>query len=344
MYKSFIRPILFSLDPETAHEIVFALAGSPAGDVLSSIFKRFISPYQEKLQTNIAGIEFANPIGLAAGFDKNCRAVSFFDSLGFGHLEIGTITGEPQPGNPRPRITRLPNDEALINAMGFPSLGAEVVAKRLAHLREKKCRAKIGVNIGKTKVVSIDDAAKDYLKSFTLVSPYADYVAINVSSPNTPDLRRLQEPQRLKDLFLTLGGANTSHVPLFVKIAPDLSFVEISALLEICLSCSISGIIACNTSLGRDKLVTKTEAQGGLSGKPIFEKNLSVVSFIHKEVGSKLPIIGVGGISSIYDVIAYLSAGASLVQIYTSMIYEGPFLVKTLIGDLSKHLRQKVIG
>ena len=337
-YESLLRPLLFSFDPEQVHDFVFRLLPLARYKGVRAAIEALYCFEDPRLTIPLFGLTFRNPIGLAAGFDKECAAPHFFDSIGFGHIELGTITALPQAGNERPRIFRLPADGALINRMGFPSKGVEAVAGRLATLRQSGLKGILGVNIGKSKVAPLETAEEDYLASFLRVRDYADYVTINVSSPNTPELRKLQEPARLIKLFETLSRENSRGIPLLVKIAPDLSVDEIRGVIDVVKEAGVSGIIATNTTIGREGLRTVSSESGGLSGKPLFKKSLGVISEIFRRTEGKIPIVGVGGVSSGDDALEMIRHGASLVQIYTGLIYRGPtiassinrFLVKTL--------------
>jgi dihydroorotate dehydrogenase len=333
LYRSIIRPILFNFDPEFYHQQVMQI-----GRALSPILKLLLRAYPAGRQgpaVELFGLKFKNPIGLAAGFDKNVEAVELLSLLGFGHLELGTVTAQAQPGNPRPRVFRLPQDNALINRLGFPSDGVEVVAARLAAIKTKEYRPIIGVNIGKSKVVDIDDAAQDYLRTFSKVSSLVDYVAINVSSPNTPELRKLQEKGRLAMLLTEIQRANSSRKPILLKIAPDLTNPELDDVLDCALSAGLAGVIATNTTFSRDGIHTQINEQGGLSGRPLHRRSVEMVSYIYKRVGDKLPVIGCGGVFDAQSAKRMLDSGARLVQLYTALVYEGPFLVNQILKKLT---------
>lgn len=342
LYKSLIRPLLFNIDSEVIHNLALGLASFPGvGELISKIVRAPIDP---RLSIDISGIRFPNPIALAAGFDKECRAFSFFKGLGFGAIEIGTVTSEAQEGNPKPRIFRLIEEEGLINRMGFPSDGVESVVPRLIGSFESRGSTVIGANIGKLKKVSLEAAASDYVKTFTKVEKFCDYVAINVSSPNTPELRKLQEPARLKELFAAINEANRSSKPIFVKLSPDLEQDDLSSIVNVCLDSKISGLIATNTTITRPGQTARLNEQGGLSGRPICEISLRVVASLFEISGGAIPIIGVGGISSGEDVVKMYRAGASLVQLYTGLIYEGPFLVCRLLSDLLRIMNREGVA
>jgi len=331
-WEKIVRPALFAIDAERAHEI--GMEALEAG---------FVTPFYVKDGTYSGfgeierfGLKFANPIGIAAGFDKNGRAVNQLASLGFGFVEVGTVTLEPQKGNGKPRLFRLPKDQALINRLGFNNDGAEAVANRLLPLR-RKCV--VGVNIGKYKEIPNEEAVKNYLATFAIVHPVADYIAVNVSSPNTPNLRELQRTDYLNALLTALQNRNTDlgSKPLLVKIAPDLGESAIEAIVGLCVELNISGIIATNTTISRDELNTlKPEdfGAGGLSGKPLVKPSNEVIATIYRYAKGKLPIIGVGGVFTAEDAFEKIASGASLVQAYTGFIYGGP----TFPSDINKGL------
>ena len=337
-WSNIIRPAMFGLDAERAHDLGveamrLGLAAPFAVGATESIFagvERF-------------GLKFTNPLGLAAGFDKNGIVVNQLASLGFGFVEVGTVTYEPQPGNPKPRLFRLPEDQALINRLGFNNDGAVVVAERLKKLGR---RCIVGVNIGKNKNVPNAEATANYLKSFDLVHPVADYIAANISSPNTPNLRELQNADSLNELLGALVSRNKDlgHKPLLVKIAPDLSQAEIEAIVDVCLRYEIDGIIATNTTISRHGLKTtdiKSIGDGGLSGKPLKHRSNEVISLIYKYSKGRLPIIGVGGIFNADDAFAKIAAGASLIQAYTGFIYGGPSFAYRVTKGLAAILNER---
>ncbi|MFN4896475.1 MAG: quinone-dependent dihydroorotate dehydrogenase [Pseudomonadota bacterium] len=331
MYKYLVKPILFKLDPETAHDLMRSLCRCANYPIISAGLKSLFSVTDERLRTQVAGLSFSNPIGLAAGFDKNVELLGLWNGLGFGHLELGTVTAQAQPGNPRPRIFRLVRDRALINRMGFPSNGADAIEQRLKQVRCNLPSLPIlGMNIGKSKNTEIDRAVEDYCYSFSHVHRYVDYVTVNVSSPNTPGLRQLQERGRLIELLLALQELNKDKKPLFVKLAPDLTFEAIDEVLQCCFEAQVSGVIATNTTVAREGLQTNIDQSGGLSGRPLFNRSLEVVRFIGSQLQGRLALIGVGGISGAEDVLAMLAAGADMVQVYTGLVYGGPGFVKSL--------------
>jgi dihydroorotate dehydrogenase len=291
---------------------------------------------------NAFGINFSNPIGLAAGYDKDGLGWRGLASLGFGHIEIGTVTPKPQPGNPKPRLFRLPEEQALINRMGFPGMGADFVLKQISRPRPKNLI--LGVNIGKNKDTPLDAAVQDYGYLLRLFADHVDYLTVNVSSPNTIGLRQLQERSALDSLLKQLSQENeaitqiSSHkVPILVKLAPDLTDTQLFDALETILSNHLDGVITTNTTLSREGVKSdNAHEDGGLSGAPLFERSLMMVSKIHKYTNGKLPIIGVGGISDATGVHKMMDAGATLVQMYTGLIYQGPGLVKTILKELPR--------
>ncbi len=344
-YEKLIRPILFLREPEKAHEFSISML-----KLLS--FAPFLCHLMERYNRSsgnedidLFGVKFPNLIGLAAGMDKNAQIWRVMGAFGFGHVEVGTITYQRQPGNPRPRVFRYPEEEAIINRLGFNNDGAERIARRLrsAGAHHKKA-IPLGINIGKSLATPLEDAPADYLNSFNLLADYADYFTINVSSPNTPDLRKLQETKSLSALLKILREANLSRsqktgqhcIPMLLKIAPDLSFSQIDALLQITNEFEIDGIIATNTTLERSGNFKDVTEAGGLSGKPVHEKKLEIIKFVNHETKGRLPIIGVGGIDDILSAQETIDAGASLIQLYTGLIYKGPFLAKKINRVLSR--------
>jgi len=324
VYRAFFNAAFKAMDPEKAHERAFAAIRT--GRYASHL----ALPHTHDPRT-VMGIEFPNAFGLAAGFDKNARAVPGLLALGFGHVEIGTVTARAQPGNPRPRLFRLMDDKAIINRMGFNNDGAAVVAARLHRLRQKKAGrdAVIGVNIGKTKVVEPADAIADYVESARLLAPFASYLVVNVSSPNTPGLRDLQAVDELRPLLAAVRQA-AGRVPLLVKIAPDLADVDVDAVADLALELGLDGISATNTTIARpdslqtSRTVIDAAGAGGLSGPVLAERATEVLERLRARVDDRLAIISVGGVTTPKDVLARLAAGADLVQGYTGFIYEGP--------------------
>lgn len=341
MYK-LIRPLLFGIskDPETVHNFALAFLKLVGMYPLRSLVSWLAECENPELKQKIFGLDFKSPIGLAAGFDKEAIAMPGEQALGFGFLEVGTASRYAQPGNPPPRLFRLEQDEALINRMGFNSLGARALTERLSV--KKNIKIPVGVSIGKTKITPLEKAAEDYLGSFTELYPYADYFAINVSSPNTPGLRELQDKSFLVDIISGLKdyrAKQSIQKPILVKISPDLSFEAINEILEVCKSYKIDGIIAVNTTISREGLLNQINETGGLSGKPLRQRSTEIIKYIHKQMPN-LSIIGVGGIFTAQDAYEKIKAGASLVQIYTGFIYEGPFMVKRISQGLVKLLQK----
>jgi dihydroorotate dehydrogenase len=322
-------------DAEVAHHRTTAILAK-AGPALAPLRRYF----HVAAPVTVFGVRFPNPVGLAAGMDKDGTALTAWPSLGFGFVEVGTVTALPQPGNPKPRLFRLRESEAVINRMGFNNAGAQALAARLAATGQ--LRVPLGISLGKSKVVPVEHAVDDYRTSLRALYPYGDYFAINVSSPNTPGLRGLQDRKALSELVaeLTLECAalaerdRSQPRPLLVKIAPDLTDDAIGEVLEVCAEHGISGLIATNTTLSRDGLAPTDQhlaaETGGLSGRPLTERARSVVEFVHKQTGGRLPVIGVGGIMDADDAARMFDAGASLVQVYTGFIYRGPGLVRQI--------------
>lgn len=338
VWKKLIRPVMFGLDAERAHEIgIEALKAGAAGFAAGKIEPFAFGPIER------FGLKFDNPLGLAAGFDKNCVVVEPLAKLGFGFVEVGTVTFAPQPGNPKPRLFRLTDDQALINRLGFNNDGAAAVAERLRRLG-RGCV--VGVNIGKNKEVPVENATENYLKCFDLVQPFADYVAVNVSSPNTPGLRQLQNADNLDELLGSLQARNTElgGKPLLVKIAPDLTEGEIEAIAEIAVNYGLDGIIATNTTISRDGLTSSGVREigaGGLSGRPLRERSTEVIRSIYRYTGGKLPIIGVGGVFDADDAFEKIAAGACLVQAYTGFVYGGPGFANRINHGLAAILKER---
>ncbi|MCU7724867.1 quinone-dependent dihydroorotate dehydrogenase [Actinoplanes sp. KI2] len=326
-FERVVRPVLFRLgggDAEKAHEFTLGRL-SRLGERTRSVLR---TRYATDAPVEVFGVRFPNAVGLAAGMDKNGVALPAWPALGFGFVEVGTVTAKAQPGNDKPRLFRLRDSEAIINRMGFNNAGAAALAARLRALGP--IGVPLGVSLGKSKVTPLEEAVQDYLTSYELLHPYADYIAVNVSSPNTPGLRTLQDRSAVAGLLGALAG----KVPVLVKIAPDLTEPAIAELLEVCLSHGAAGVIATNTTLARDGLAAadqpKAGEAGGLSGRPLTEKARKVVHFVHTETGGQLPIIGVGGVMCADDASRLLDAGASLVQLYSGFIYHGPALVRSV--------------
>ena len=326
------------MQPEKVHHMSFSLLrGTLKVPGMKAFFKRKFVVQDPALVTRVFGIDFPNPVGLAAGFDKDATLFNELEYVGFGFVEIGTVTPVGQPGNPQPRLFRLPEDNALINRMGFNNHGVQDAVERL---KQRKTKIIIGGNIGKNKVTPNEEAPSDYLACFDALYPYVDYFVVNVSSPNTPNLRDLQEKGPLTALLNQLMERNRTTAkpkPLLLKIAPDLTEGQLDDIVDIVAETKIDGVIASNTTIAREPLTTsKSDVEaigmGGLSGAPVKEKSTTVIKHLHSKSGGSFPIIGVGGIASAEDAIEKLEAGASLVQIYTGYIYEGP----SLIGNINK--------
>jgi dihydroorotate dehydrogenase len=342
-----LKPWLFRQDPETIHErMMHLLAWLGQRGPSLELIRQLFSLRDPRLEVSAFGLRFPNPIGLAAGFDKNALAVRSWAALGFGHVEIGSVTALPQPGNPRPRLFRLLQDQALINRMGFNNEGAQAVAARLARLQETFGRPPVplGINLGKSRVASLEEAPQDYLQSLSQLWPYGDYFVINVSSPNTPGLRALQDKDRLEELLAALTGFVQGQKPLLLKIAPDLSWEQIDEILALVEQYRLSGLIATNTTTARSGLQTPIDEAGGLSGKPLGARSLEVLKYLHARLQGRLPIVSVGGIFSAEDVWERLANGATLVQVYTGLVYEGPFLLKKLCRGLLRKMAREGIA
>jgi dihydroorotate dehydrogenase len=332
IYQRLVRPILFSLSPEVAHNL--AIRNLRATSSLPSILRQLERFQPEPKPKTVFGLTFPNPIGLAAGFDKNGVAIPAWAALGFGFVEVGTVTAKPQPGNPKPRIFRYPAQQALINRLGFNNDGADVVAARLHTLRESGYwpAIPVGINIGKSKITPIENALDDYLYSFRLLAPLADYVVLNVSSPNTPGLRSLQEHDALEQLLAAIGRENEVRKPVLLKIAPDLSVVELEQIIAACEQHAVAGIIATNTTLDHSAIPSARDQTGGLSGVPLREKSTAFVRAITSR--SSLPVIASGGISDAASAREKLVAGAQLLQVYTGYVYRGPGLLREIAQGL----------
>jgi dihydroorotate dehydrogenase len=336
MYKSLVRSILFQFDPEKVHHFTFSLIkGIMKIPFVPRITKLIFKVENPKLQKDLLGLKFENPVGLAAGFDKNALLFDEFVNYGFGFIEVGTVTPKPQPGNPKKRIFRLKADEALINRMGFNNDGVDVVVERL---RKRKTNIIIGGNIGKNKVTPNERAIDDYMICFEKLFEVVDYFVVNVSSPNTPNLRALQDKEPLTNLLQTLQNENNKkkeQKPILLKIAPDLTDSQLLDIIDIVNTTKIAGVIATNTTIARDGLISKEKTEtGGLSGKPVKDRSTEVIRFLAQKSGKSFPIIGVGGIHSAEDAKEKLEAGADLIQLYTGFIYEGPGLVKRINKSL----------
>ncbi|MDO3410889.1 quinone-dependent dihydroorotate dehydrogenase [Saccharibacillus sp. CPCC 101409] len=346
LYRSVAKPLFFRMDPEKAHHLVIdgmrRAAASPGGlPLLRGMYG--VKP-DESLAVEVAGLSFPSPVGLAAGLDKNAEAVPGFSSIGFGFMEVGTVTPLAQPGNEQPRLFRLPPDGALVNRMGFNNEGAEAMAGRLAALKSRP--VPIGVNIGKNKVTPNEEAHLDYERCIRTLYPHADFFVVNISSPNTPDLRRLQHGDELKLLLsavaaeLSRQAGDAKPKPVFVKIAPDLGDEELEQTVDTIAAGGVSGLIATNTTLSREGLAHDNRREtGGLSGMPLRARSTEIVRRVYAQTNGRLPIVGSGGIFTAEDAYAKIRAGASLVEIYTALIYEGPEVNRALHEGLKRLLR-----
>jgi len=345
LYKLFLKPVFFLFPPERAHHLtVFLLKTTLAIPVVNWLFRQSFGVSDKRLERKVFGLTFRNPVGLAAGFDKDGKYYKAMSALGFGFIEIGTVTPVAQGGNPQPRLFRLPQDEALINRMGFNNEGVEAMVKRLEKGRPKNLI--VGGNIGKNKVTPNSSAVRDYSICFEALYPYVDYFVVNVSSPNTPGLRELQEKEPLTALLTHLQNLNRQKPepkPILLKIAPDLTDEQLDDILAIVQDTKLDGIIATNTTIDRSGLQTndlevKNIGAGGLSGKPVRQRSTEVIRYLNEKSGGKMTIIGVGGIASPKDAMEKLAAGATLVQVYSGMVYEGPGLVKRINKSLLSEL------
>jgi len=331
MYKLFIRPLLFCFDPEKVHYFTFSLIrflNKIPG--FSGLFQVLYEVKDKRLEREVFGIKFKNPVGLAAGFDKDAKLYQELSNFGFGFIEIGTLTPIGQEGNPKKRLFRLKEDNAIINRMGFNNGGVKEAVERL----KKNKGVLIGGNIGKNKITPNEEAVNDYEICFEALFPFVDYFVVNVSSPNTPNLRELQEKEPLKKLLQTLENnqlQTTNHKPILLKIAPDLTDEQLLDIIDIVNETKIAGVIATNTTISRAGLQSNNQSEtGGLSGKPLTNRSTEVIRFLAEKSNNSFPIIGVGGIHTAEDALEKLNAGASLVQLYTGFIYEGPALVKAI--------------
>jgi dihydroorotate dehydrogenase len=338
MYKLLIRPILFCFDPEDVHHFSFSFIQFISKiPFVSSIIKSIYEVKDQRLEREVFGLKFKNPIGLAAGFDKDAKCYQELSNFGFGFIEIGTLTPKPQEGNPKKRLFRLKLDSAIINRMGFNNDGVESAVIRL----KKNKGVLIGGNIGKNKITPNEDATSDYLYCFESLFDYVDYFVVNVSSPNTPNLRELQEKKPLTELLSKLETRNLEHKnkkPILLKIAPDLTNDQLLDIIDIVKTTKIAGVIATNTTISREGLQSENKTEsGGLSGKPLAKRSTEVIRFLSEKSNKSFPIIGVGGIHSAEDAIEKLEAGASLIQLYTGFIYEGP----KLVSEINKAILKK---
>ena len=361
IYQSSVRPLLFSVlktDAEWLHnrtlqvlELAARTQSNPATGQILSRLQKSLGVQDSRLEQSKWGLSFQNPVGLAAGFDKNGVAADIWANFGFGFAELGTVTSQPQPGNPQPRLFRLTQDSAALNRMGFNNQGAAAMAARFqAAQHQPQSQFPIGINLGKSKVTPLEEAAADYLQSFKLLKDYGDYFVVNVSSPNTPGLRSLQDAAGLSTILEKLQQENRGIKPILVKIAPDLESEAIVSILDLAKTYQLAGIIATNTTIRRDGLKTQilretgkpiAEEAGGISGIPVQERSTEVIRFIWQYTKGELPIIGVGGIFTAEDAWEKIAAGASLIQVYTGWVYEGPWMVRRILQGLLQKLEQK---
>lgn len=335
LYRWMLRPCLFGLDAETAHRMTLAM--------LSAVPAFSVPKDPLELSVKLWGMDFSNPVGLAAGMDKDGVAVGGWQTLGFGFAELGTITPLPQPGNGAPRIWRIRERRALINSLGFPSEGMEVIAQRIERVRKSGISIRLALNFGPNKDTSPTGVAADYASLMALLSALADFVVINVSSPNTPGLRNWQSPEKMREIFeaMRVRAVDTTHrTPILLKIAPDLERDDLFRICDTALELSLDGIVACNSTVARDEVGVSSAHPGGLSGQPLKTRARELIRDIYTHTGGKIPIIGVGGIASAEDAWLHIRAGASMVELYTGLIYEGPGLVARIKSGLLDLLRR----
>jgi dihydroorotate dehydrogenase len=341
LYDITLKPLFFKLSPEDAHALsVELLKYSKSIPAFFDIIEKLTTYQSDRLKTEVCGIKFSSPLGMAAGFDKSGDLYPYLGKLGFGHVEVGTITGEAQEGNPKPRVFRYEREEALVNRMGFNNPGAVSAAQKISQQTKTIIR---GINAGKTKVVDMEKAVSDYLKTFTLLLPYADYAVINISSPNTPGLRGFQE----KDSFIELiqgiknGLGGKFNVPMFVKLAPDLEETALEELLDLIIELGISGVVLTNTTINKNYLKSYSDIEtGGISGKVLQSRSTFFIQLAYKRLQGRIPIIGVGGIFDGKSALEKISAGANLIQIYTGYIYKGPFLPYQILEYIDRFMIQ----
>jgi dihydroorotate dehydrogenase len=346
IYRKIVRPILYAQDAERAHDFTLNILACASRDefICNAIGKFFSAP---ELPVEVFGLKFPNPVGLAAGMDKFAAAVPVWEKLGFGFCELGGVTWHAQPGNPQPRMFRAVADGAIVNRMGFNNPGAEVFAQKLSGWKKsgRWPNHPVGINLGKSKTTTLEKAAEDYANSFRVLRELADFFVVNVSSPNTPNLRQLQDKTALAEILAAIQERNQNRRPILVKIAPDLSFEAIDEILELVSLRQIAGIVATNTTISRpqtnDSRVQKIYSEtGGLSGKPLRARSTEIIRHIFKQTNGKLPIIGVGGIFSADDALEKITAGASLVQIYTGLVFEGPGIAKKIVAGVREKWNQ----
>lgn len=346
VYRNFIRPILFGFESEQVHNFTIKTLGSLSRSSLCcDLLQDVLAP--PRLPVTLFGLEFPNPLGLAAGMDKHAAAVPAWEALGFGFVELGGVTWHPQPGNPAPRMFRAVEDGALINRMGFNNPGAQAMARKLAQWKQRGDWPKhpVGINLGKSKITALENAAEDYANSFRVLRELADFFVVNVSSPNTPNLRQLQDKSALDEILAALEEQQTTEMPrpILVKVAPDLALEALDEILDLAAPRNIAGIIATNTTVTRpqttDAELTRTYTElGGLSGRPLAARSTEIIRHLYRQTRGQLPIIGVGGIFSTDDAWDKITAGASLLQIYTALVYQGPGIVKELVTGLMRRL------
>lgn len=339
MYKYIIRPLLFRFSPEWVHHVTISLVKVVSHIPLMGLFLRLFYDRGTKIEREVFGLTFKNPIGIAAGFDKNAEVYNQMGNLGFGFVEVGTVTPKAQEGNPKPRLFRLPKDRAIINRMGFNNRGIESV---IGNMRRKEKKLIVGVSLGKNTHTSNEQAPADYLKVFRNLYQYADYFTVNVSCPNVANVTALQNTENIKAIIkdlLDFRRGQNQYRPILLKISPDLSFQQIDDIIDVVRELSLDGIVATNTTVSRERLTTPSKeveniGKGGLSGAPLTDRALDVVRYIHIKTEGRYPIIGVGGIMTPEDAAAMLRAGASLVQVYTGLIYEGPAFARKICREI----------
>ncbi|HUH28420.1 quinone-dependent dihydroorotate dehydrogenase [Gelidibacter sp.] len=347
MYKLLLRPILFLFDPETVHNFTFKLIRFAHNLGFGAVFRNTYQANNKLLERQLFGLTIPNPVGLAAGFDKNAMLYKELSNMGFGFIEIGTVTPKAQDGNEKPRLFRLKEDLAIINRMGFNNAGVEAAVEQLRENPSvgEKGRVIIGGNIGKNKITPNEEAVNDYIICFEALFDYVDYFVVNVSSPNTPNLRALQEKKPLTDLLQTLQDKNNSkgkRKPILLKIAPDLTNEQLLDIIDIVSITKIDGVIATNTTISREGLKSENKTEmGGLSGQPLTKRSTEVIRFLAEKSNKAFPIIGVGGIHSAEDALEKLDAGADLIQLYTGFIYEGPQLIKDINKAILKRNKKE---
>ena len=363
IYQLLVRPLLFNLlkaDPERLHLLTLdTLSWLERNRHVSSVnwlnnrLKQTLCLSDRRLEQNLFGLNFPNPIGLAAGFDKDGVAAAIWSSFGFGFAELGTVTYLAQPGNPKPRLFRLHEDNAALNRMGFNNRGAKAMVARLKSVGVTSLSIPIGINLGKSKVTPLPEAANDYLNSFHLLKDYGNYFVVNVSSPNTPGLRKLQDASFLASILTGLQQENSLRKPIFVKIAPDLEWEAIADIISLAKSSKLAGIIATNTTIRRDALKTQAieitgnspqQEAGGISGAPVRDRSTEVIRYIYQQTGGQIPIIGVGGVFSAEHAWEKITAGASLIQVYTGWIYQGPMMIRRILEGLLIKLEQNKLN